>query len=142
MGIDGGGSIRIPSALNGIFGLKPSFGRVAVYPPSPIAVLVHAGPMTRTVRDAALMLDAIAGPDERDLMSLPPPSTEYLRACEGVIRVLRVAWSPTIGYVKPDPEVARLTEAAARAFEGDLGCTLEAADPGFESPWLEPPCRS
>jgi aspartyl-tRNA(Asn)/glutamyl-tRNA(Gln) amidotransferase subunit A len=135
VGTDGGGSIRIPSAFNGIFGLKPSLGRVAVYPASPVAVLVHAGPMTRTVRDGALMLDAMAGPDERDLMSLPPPSTEYLRACEGGIRGLRVAWSPTLGYVKPDPEVARLTDAAARAFERDLGATLEAADPGFENPW-------
>jgi aspartyl-tRNA(Asn)/glutamyl-tRNA(Gln) amidotransferase subunit A len=135
VGTDGAGSIRIPSAFNGIFGLKPSFGRVAVYPPSPVALLVHAGPMTRTVRDAALMLDAMAGPDERDLMSLPPSATEYLRACEGGIRGLRIAWSPTLRYVKPDPEVARLTDAAARMFESDLGGKVEAADPGFENPW-------
>jgi aspartyl-tRNA(Asn)/glutamyl-tRNA(Gln) amidotransferase subunit A len=135
VGTDGAGSIRIPAAFNGIFGLKPSLGRVPVYPASPVAFLVHAGPMTRTVRDAALMLDAMAGPDERDLMSLPPPSTEFVRACEGGIRGLRVAWSPTLGYMKPDPEVARLTDTAARAFESDLRCTLEAADPGFENPW-------
>jgi aspartyl-tRNA(Asn)/glutamyl-tRNA(Gln) amidotransferase subunit A len=135
VGTDGGGSIRIPSSFSGVFGLKPSFGRVAVYPPSPVAVLVHAGPMTRTVRDAALMLSAMAGPDERDLLSLPADPTDYLAACEGGIRGLSVAWSPTLGYAEVDSEVARLTESAARVFESDLGCHLEAADPGFESPW-------
>jgi aspartyl-tRNA(Asn)/glutamyl-tRNA(Gln) amidotransferase subunit A len=135
VGTDGGGSIRIPSSLNGIFGLKPSLGRVAVYPPSPVAFLVHAGPMTRTVRDSALMLNAMAGPDERDLLSLPADSTDYLEGCEGGIRGLRVAFSPTLGYAKVDPEVARLVEAAARVFESDLGAKVEVQDPGFESPW-------
>jgi aspartyl-tRNA(Asn)/glutamyl-tRNA(Gln) amidotransferase subunit A len=135
IGTDGAGSVRIPSSFSGIFGLKPSFGRVAVYPPSPVPVIVHAGPMTRTVRDAALMLTALAGPDERDLLSLPADPTDYLSACEGGIRGLRVAWSATLGYAKVDPEVARLTDAAARAFESDLGARVEAVDPGFESPW-------
>jgi aspartyl-tRNA(Asn)/glutamyl-tRNA(Gln) amidotransferase subunit A len=135
VGTDGAGSIRIPSSFNGIFGLKPSFGRVAVYPPSPVATLVHAGPMTRTVHDAALMLTAMAGPDERDLLSLPADPTDYLAACEGGIRGLRVAWSPTLGYANVDPEVARLTDGAAKVFESDLGCRVETADPGFENPW-------
>ena len=135
VGTDGGGSIRIPSSCNGIFGLKPSFGRVAVYPPSPVAILTHAGPMTRTVRDAALMLTAMAGPDERDLLSLPAEATDYVAACEGGIGGLRVAWSATLGYAGVDTEVARLTDVAAKVFASDLGCTLEAADPGFESPW-------
>src|SRR4029077_5839800 len=100
---------------------------------APVAILTHAGPMTRTVRDAALMLGAMAGPDERDLLSLPADPTDYLSACEGGIRGLRVAWSPALGYAKVDPEVARLTDAAARVFETDLGCKVEAADPGFES---------
>ena len=134
IGSDGGGSIRIPSSFNGIFGLKPSFGRVAYYPPTPVPVLVHAGPMARTVRDAALMLNVIAGPDERDLLSLPADGTDYLSACDGGIRGLRVAWSATLGYAKVHPEVALLTDAAARAFETDLGCRVDAADPGFESP--------
>ncbi len=135
IGTDGAGSIRIPSSFCGIFGLKPSFGRVAVYPPAPVPVIVHAGPMTRTVRDAALMLTAMAGPDERDLLSLPADATDYLAACEGGIRGLRVAWSPALGYAKVEAEVARLTDAAARVFESDLGVKVEAADPGFESPW-------
>jgi aspartyl-tRNA(Asn)/glutamyl-tRNA(Gln) amidotransferase subunit A len=69
LGTDGAGSIRIPSSFNGIFGLKPSYGRVAVYPSNPVPFLSHVGPMTRTVRDAALLLNAIAGPDERDVLS-------------------------------------------------------------------------
>jgi aspartyl-tRNA(Asn)/glutamyl-tRNA(Gln) amidotransferase subunit A len=134
LGTDGAGSIRIPSSFNGIFGLKPSCGRVAAYPANPVPFLSHVGPMTRTVRDAALLLNVIAGPDERDLLSLPADPTDYLASCEGGIRGLRVAWSPTLGYAKVDPEVAKITEAAARSFEGELGCQVDAADPGFESP--------
>jgi hypothetical protein len=81
------------------------------------------------------MLNAIGGPDERDLLSLPSDPTNFLSACEGGIRGLRVAWSPTLGYARLDPEVARVTEAAVKVFESSLGCTLEAADPGFERPW-------
>jgi aspartyl-tRNA(Asn)/glutamyl-tRNA(Gln) amidotransferase subunit A len=135
VGTDAAGSIRIPCSFNGIFGLKPSFGRVAAYPPSPVPFIVHVGPMTRTVRDAALMLTALAGPDERDLLSLPEDATDYVPACDGGIRGLRAAWSATLGYAKVEPEVTSLTTAAARVFESDLGCTVEAADPGFDSPW-------
>lgn len=134
LGTDGAGSIRIPSAFNGIFGLKPSYGRVAVYPANPVPFLSHVGPMTRTVRDAALLLNAIAGPDERDILSLPADPTDYLSSCEGGIRGLPVAWSATLGYAEVDPEVARITEVAARSFESELGCEVEATDPGFESP--------
>jgi aspartyl-tRNA(Asn)/glutamyl-tRNA(Gln) amidotransferase subunit A len=134
LGTDGAGSIRIPASFNGIFGLKPSYGRVAVYPPNPVPFLSHVGPMTRTVRDAALLLSVIAGSDERDLLSLPADSTDYLAACEGGIRGFRVAWSPTLGYAKVQSEVASITNAAARSFEKTLGCYVEMADPGFESP--------
>ena len=135
IGTDGGGSIRIPASFNGIFGLKPSLGRVPYYPAPPVAFLPVVGPMARTVRDAAAMLNVIAGPDDRDLQSLPADSTNYLAACEGGIRDLRVAWSPTLGYAKVEPEVARVTEAAVKVFDSRLGCKVEAADPGFESPW-------
>jgi aspartyl-tRNA(Asn)/glutamyl-tRNA(Gln) amidotransferase subunit A len=133
-GTDGAGSIRIPASFNGIFGFKPSYGRVAAYPPNPVPFLSHVGPMTRTVRDAALLLNSIAGPDERDLLSLPADPADYLSACEGGIRGLHVAWSPNLGYVKVDSEVAALTDAAAKSFEKTLGCHVEATDPGFESP--------
>jgi len=135
IGTDAGGSIRIPCSFNGIFGFKPSFGRVAAYPPSPVPFLVHVGPMARTARDAALMLTTIAGPDERDLLSLPADATDYLSSCDRGIRGLRVAWSATLGYAKVEPEVAHLTQTAARVFESDLGCNVEAVDPGFGSPW-------
>lgn len=133
LGTDGAGSIRIPASFNGIFGLKPSYGRVAVYPPNPVPFLSHVGPMTRTVRDAALLLRVMAGPDERDLLSLPADPTDYVDACEGGIRGFRVAWSPTLGYAEVESEVASITDAAARSFEETLGCHVEAADPGFPS---------
>jgi aspartyl-tRNA(Asn)/glutamyl-tRNA(Gln) amidotransferase subunit A len=137
IGTDGGGSIRIPSSFNGIFGLKPSLGRVPVYPASPVPVLVHVGPMTRTVADAALMLQVMAGPDERDLLSLPAGPADYRKSSQGGIRGLRVAYSQNFGYARVDPEVARRTAEAARAFETDLGCRVETIDAGFENPWSD-----
>ncbi len=133
VGTDGGGSIRIPSAFCGIFGFKPSFGRVPIYPPSAAETLSHAGPMTRTVRDAALMLKVMAGPDERDRNSLPADGTDYLAVVGEGIRGLRVAWSPDLGYALVDPVVRETCERAARAFE-EIGCRVEAAAPGFSDP--------
>jgi len=133
-GTDGAGSIRIPAALCGVFGLKPSFGRVPNWNAADLwNSRSHAGPMTRTVRDAALLLGAMAGPDPRDPLSIDGPREDYLAACEGGVRGLRVAWSADLGYAPVDPEVRRLTEAAARRFEL-LGCHVEAADPGWDHP--------
>ncbi|HWP45613.1 MAG TPA: amidase [Candidatus Limnocylindrales bacterium] len=132
-GSDGGGSIRIPSSFCGIYGLKPTYGRIAAYPPSAMETFSHLGPMTRTVKDAALMMQVMAGPDERDRLSLPAQNIDYLAATEGDIRGLRVAWSVDLGYAAVDPEVARITEAAAKVFI-DLGCQVEAVDPGFGNP--------
>ena len=134
VGTDGAGSIRIPASFCGIVGLKPSRGRVAIYPPSAVGFLSHAGPMTRTVRDAALMLQAIAGPDERDLGSLPVDATEYLPACEQGVRGLRVAWSADLGYAPVEPEIAQICASAAQVFAADLGCVVEEAAPGFLDP--------
>src|SRR2546425_10341875 len=88
IGTDGGGSIRIPSSFAGIFGLQPSFGRIPVYPPSGGWSLSHVGPMTRTVADAALMMNVCAGPDERDQYSLPSERVDYLKALRGSLRGL------------------------------------------------------
>ncbi|MBI2878208.1 MAG: amidase, partial [Candidatus Rokubacteria bacterium] len=115
------------------YGLKPSFGRVPIYPASAAEALSHAGPMTRTVADAALMLEVMAGPDERDRNSLPADGAGYTGAIEGDLRGLRVAWSPDLGYAAVDPEVRALAGAAARRFV-DLGCEVEEADPGFGDP--------
>jgi aspartyl-tRNA(Asn)/glutamyl-tRNA(Gln) amidotransferase subunit A len=130
-GTDGAGSIRIPAAFCGIVGHKPSFGRVPVYP-APLDVAV-TGPMARTVRDAALLLDVMAGPDERDRFSLPDDGVDYLAACAGGVAGWRVAWSPDLGYAPVEPEVRTLAEAAARRF-ADLGAVVEEAHPGFTDP--------
>lgn len=133
-GSDDGGSIRIPAALCGIFGFKPSFGRVPYHPSADYwAARSHNGPMTRTVRDAAVLLQAMAGPDPRDPLTIDAPPEDYLAACDGDLHGLRVVWSADFGYAPVDPEVRRIAEAAARRF-ADLGAKLEARDPG----WLDP----
>ncbi len=134
VGTDGGGSIRIPASFSGIFGLKPSYGRVPTYPFSSAWSLSHAGPLTRTVADAALMLNVIAGPDERDQFSLPPSGVDYVGALRGSLRGLRVAWSPTLGFARAvDPEVVEVSERAARRFR-ELGCRVEGVNPRFSDP--------
>jgi len=134
IGTDGGGSIRIPASFSGIFGLKPSYGRVPTYPFSGAWSLSHAGPMTRTVADAALMLNVIAGPDERDQYSLPPSGVDYVKALRGSLKGLRVAWSSTLGFARMvDPEVLAVSERASRRFK-EFGCRLEAVDPRFPDP--------
>src|SRR5580700_10278943 len=134
VGTDAGGSIRIPASFSGIFGLKPTFGRVALYPPSAFGDVSHVGPMSRTVADAALMLDAMKGPDSRDWYSLPDDGVSYFdRVREGSLKGKRVALSPTLGYAEPAPAVRAAVEAAGRVF-ADLGATVELADPFEQSP--------
>jgi len=134
VGTDWGGPIRIPASFCGIYGLKPSFGRVPQFPGFPSSeTLSHSGPLTRTVRDAALMLDAIAGPDDRDRHSLPAAGRSYLEACEGGIAGLSMAWSPDLGYARLDPEVADLCAAAAERFES-FGGHVEVVSPSWDDP--------
>jgi aspartyl-tRNA(Asn)/glutamyl-tRNA(Gln) amidotransferase subunit A len=134
IGTDGAGSIRIPAGFCGVYGIKPSFGRVPAFPPSPFAIVSHVGPLTRTVRDAALMMSVIAAPDIRDMTAMNTPAPDFRIGLEDGVRGLRIAWSPRLGYVKAlHPEVEALTAAAARAFE-ELGAIVEEADPGFASP--------
>jgi aspartyl-tRNA(Asn)/glutamyl-tRNA(Gln) amidotransferase subunit A len=133
VGTDGGGSIRIPAAFCGIVGLKPTYGRVPLWPASPFGTLSHAGPMVSTVADAALMLDVLAEPDVRDWTSLPPERVAYANAIEGGVEGLRVAFSPDLGYVGVQPEVQEAVRAAARVFE-DMGARVEETDPGFRDP--------
>ncbi len=135
IGTDGGGSIRKPSAFTGTFGLKASYGRVPVYPASAAWSVSHVGPMTRTVKDAALMLNVIAGPDERDPYSLPAERVDYVKALKGSLKGLRVAYSETLGLAPAvDPEVRDATAKAARVFR-ELGCRVEATNPSWASPW-------
>jgi aspartyl-tRNA(Asn)/glutamyl-tRNA(Gln) amidotransferase subunit A len=135
VGTDAGGSIRIPAAFSGVFGHKPTFGKVAVYPPSAFGDVSHAGPISRTVEDGALMLDAMKGPDARDWYSLPDDGIAYReRVREGSLKGKRVALSPTLGYHEPVPVVREAVERAGRVF-AELGAIVEPADPFSESPW-------
>jgi aspartyl-tRNA(Asn)/glutamyl-tRNA(Gln) amidotransferase subunit A len=133
LGSDGAGSIRIPSAFTGIFGLKPSFGRVPAYPLSAMGLLAHLGPMARTVADAALMLTILSEPDHRDPYALPPDNTDWSDGIEGGVRGWRIAYSPTLGYAKVDPEIADAVTKAVRQFE-TLGAIVEEVDAIFPSP--------
>jgi aspartyl-tRNA(Asn)/glutamyl-tRNA(Gln) amidotransferase subunit A len=135
LGTDGGGSIRKPAAFCGIVGHKPSYGRWPIYPHGTTWSLSSVGPMTRTVQDAALMMNACAGPDERDQYSLPADGVDYVKALRGSIKGLRVAYSDTLGFAPAvDPQVRQATTAAARAFR-ELGCVVDSVDPGWPSPW-------
>jgi Asp-tRNA(Asn)/Glu-tRNA(Gln) amidotransferase A subunit family amidase len=133
LGTDGGGSIRIPASLCGLFGIKAQFGRVPVFPTSATPTLAHVGPMARNVRDAALLLTAVSGFDGRDPASVAAEVPDYLGACECPPRGLRIAWSPTLGYARPTQEVFEITEAAARVFE-QLGCKVELVEKVFDDP--------
>lgn len=133
IGTDGGGSIRIPAAFTGIFGLKPTYGRVPAYPPSPFAIVAHVGPMTRSVSDAALMMNVIARPDDRDPFALPHEPRDWLAGIEDGVKELRIAYSPTLGYAAVDAEIAASVAAAAKVFE-ELGARVEMVDPGVASP--------
>jgi aspartyl-tRNA(Asn)/glutamyl-tRNA(Gln) amidotransferase subunit A len=124
LGTDGGGSIRIPAAFSGIFGLKPTFGRVPVYPLSKFGMTSHAGPMTCGVEDSAVLLDVLAKPDARDWLTLPAPGVRYADVLKQGVKGLRIAYSPTLGFAKVDPEIAALVEAAAKTFE-TLGAEVE-----------------
>ena len=133
VGTDGAGSVRIPAAFCGNVGLKPSFGRVPAYPLSPFGTVAHLGPHTMSVTDCALMLNVMKQPDARDWFSSPFDTTDYTTNLEKGIQGLRVAYSPTLGYAKVDPEVAQRVDEAVRSLQ-DLGAHVEECDPGFTDP--------
>jgi Asp-tRNA(Asn)/Glu-tRNA(Gln) amidotransferase A subunit family amidase len=134
LGNDGGGSIRIPASCCGVFGFMPTLGRVPAAPVfGGLETLVHTGPLTRTVRDAALVMSVIAGPDPRDPVSLPNDGTDWLAAPEGGIAGLRVAWTPDWGYAPVDPEVLTITEAAVRRLSAAVA-SVDVASPRFTDP--------
>lgn len=130
LGTDGGGSIRIPCSFTGLAGLKGHFGRVPVWPTSATPTLAHVGPIARNIRDAALLFTAIAGRDDRDPFSVAGPIPDVLSACTASPARLRIAWSPTLGYARPDRKVVEVCETAAMRFE-QLGCHVERVDDVF-----------
>ncbi|MET7766043.1 amidase [Streptomyces sp. NPDC005336] len=137
LGTDGGGSVRIPASFCGVFALKPTYGRVPLYPASAFGTLAHVGPMTRDAADAALLMDVISGPDWRDWSQLAPPEGGFrdaVTAGGGSVDGLRVAYSPALGgSAAVDPEVAAAVRRAVDLLEG-LGAVVEEIDPGIEDP--------
>ena len=129
-GSDGAGSIRMPSAFCGIYGIKPSYGRVPYGRHTTNNHSSHIGPMTRTVTDAAMMLHVMAGPDDRDQTSLEAPPADYTGRLDEGIKGLRVAYSPDLGYLPVDGEIAESVATAAKALEA-ASVTVEEVDPGW-----------
>jgi aspartyl-tRNA(Asn)/glutamyl-tRNA(Gln) amidotransferase subunit A len=133
VGSDGGGSIRAPASFCGIFGLKPSRGRIPIYPLLPgwetlDRRVAHLGPMTRTVSDAALMMEVMAGPDDRDPTSLPGENLPFLGDLGKGIKGYKIAWTHDLGETAVEPRVKAAVESAVKVFS-DLGATVEQANP-------------
>jgi aspartyl-tRNA(Asn)/glutamyl-tRNA(Gln) amidotransferase subunit A len=125
LGTDTGGSVRIPASLCGIVGLKPTYGRVSRAGVVPLAwSLDHVGPMTRTVADAAIILQAMAGQDPADPSTAAVPVPDYRSGLEGEVRGLRVGLVRELFFERLDPEVRAAVEEAARALEG-FGVRIE-----------------
>jgi len=140
LGSDGGGSVRIPASLAGVFGIKPSWGRVPVYPGcrderhpgiSSWESLEHIGPITRTAADAALALSVLAGPTPRDRHSLPAESADWRVPGMESLRGRRIAFSIDMGHAAVDLEVAAAVESAALRLQEALGAVLDRACPAI-----------
>ncbi len=128
IGTDGGGSIRIPASFTGVLGFKPSYGRVPAWPASQVGTLAHAGPLTRTVADAALAMSVISGWDARDWTALPTAQLDWMGALHRGIVGRRIAYAPTLGGAAVDPEVAALVRAAVEQMAA-LGAIVEEVVP-------------
>jgi len=133
IGTDGGGSIRIPAGFSGVFGIKPSFGRVPAWPLSPFGSVAHIGPLARRVEDGAMMLDVISRPDARDWTSLPYDPRSFVKGLGMGIKGLRVAYSHDLGYADVDSEVKEIVDAAVLTLE-EAGARIDHVAPGFEDP--------
>ena len=134
---DAGGSVRIPGSFTGVYGIKPTLGRVPRFggvarpAPNPVA---QPGPMARTVRDTAMLLQVMAGPHDKDVNMLRQAPPDFLDGLDSGVRELRIAWSPDLGYATVDPEVARVTAEAARVFE-ELGALVDEPGVTMEQPF-------
>ncbi|MFP6753380.1 MAG: amidase [Pirellulaceae bacterium] len=134
IGTDGGGSLRIPASFCGLVGLKASCGRVPTWPGVSVGSLRHVGGMTRTVEDSALLLNVLAGPDDRDPDSLPAEDLDYVAEIGRGIEGMRLAYSPDMGFATVDPKVARLCEQAAMRL-AEAGAVVDRVDLDWEDPY-------
>jgi len=126
LGTDIGGSVRLPAAANGIFALKPSLGRIPIYPPYIGRV---TGPMTRTVTDSALLMNVLTKPDPRDFMALPYEARDWPGSLDQDIKGKRLGLVLDMGVgMKPQPAVLHAIEAAAKDFER-AGAIVEPVGP-------------
>jgi aspartyl-tRNA(Asn)/glutamyl-tRNA(Gln) amidotransferase subunit A len=129
LGTDGAGSLRIPAAFTGVFGMKPTYGLVPAYPASPFNVLAHQGPITRTISDAALMMSIISGPDLRDMTAWNCSATDFSADLDKGVRGLRIAWSPKLGYIGAlDGEIELACRKSLEVL-AEQGAFVEEADP-------------
>jgi aspartyl-tRNA(Asn)/glutamyl-tRNA(Gln) amidotransferase subunit A len=133
IGSDGAGSVRIPAAFCGVYGLKATFGRVPTWPTGRMQGISHVGPLVRTVEDAALALSIISRPDWRDPFALPHDPRDWRIGLNDGVRGLRIAYSRTLGYAQADADILACTDRAVAALI-DLGAIVEECDPGFANP--------
>ena len=134
VGSDGGGSIRIPSALCGTVGLYPTAGRVSCYGSFSYSPLGSFGPMARTVADTALLYMALAGPDRRDPWTLPDPPADVMPALERGVEGMRIGWTADFGHVDVDLEVRDTVERAVSVL-AQLGALVDPTDHAVPHPW-------
>ncbi|WP_075881317.1 amidase [Vreelandella massiliensis] len=132
-GGDSGGSIRIPAAFTGVFGFKPTFGWTPQWPPSTEPTLSHLGPLTRSVEDAAEMLNVMGRYDYRDPYAKRGQPNDWGEDIGKGLKGLRIGFSADLGYAEVDPEVASLVRQAAHHL-AQLGAEIVDVDPGFASP--------
>lgn len=131
VGSDGAGSIRMPSHFCGVFGLKPTYGRVPYAPVSNNDYATYIGPMTRTVADAALMLEVMAGPHSLDHTSCEARPDAYLAKLRASMKGKRIAFSPDLGHARVDGEIAQIVESAVKLFAGELQAEVENVTPSW-----------
>ena len=133
LGTDTGGSIRIPASLCGIVGLKPTYGRVSKRGVLPLSwSLDHVGPMTRSVEDAAIVLQVVAGFDPQDGSSVDEPVPDYVRSLEDGVRGLRIGLPKLFFFENVDPEVEAAVRSAVALLE-EMGAEVRDVDAPFIS---------
>ncbi|RWB69911.1 amidase family protein [Mesorhizobium sp.] len=130
-GTDGAGSVRMPAHFSGVYGLKPSYGRIPQYPVSIGDLTSHVGPLTRTVADAALMTQVMAGPHPWDFTSLESAPADYQGRLHEQVQGRRIAFSPNLGHAQVDPDVAMLVRRAAEDLARAAGTQLVEVTPSW-----------